>query len=197
MGTIHHHNIETHNMSSLKKSFLLMFFLVQLTWLNAQSANEKNNLDEKYLEKVASIDAAIETLYAVISGEKGEVRNWELLKYLFHPNAQMIASGKNREGKTVARYTSPDGYIDRSGKWLVDNGFFEEELHRTTEHFGHIAHVFSTYQTFRSKKETKPFMRGINSIQLLYDGNRWWVINIFWTQETTDNPIPKKYLPKK
>lgn len=183
-------------MTILKKGFLWMFFLVQWTYVNSQSTSEKNDLDEKYIEKVASIDATIETLYAVISGEKGEERNWELLKYLFHPKAQMIASGKGREGKIGVRYTSPDGYIDRSGKWLVENGFFEEELHRTTECFGPIAQVFSTYQTFHSKNETKPFMRGINSIQLLYDGKRWWVINIYWTQETPSNPIPKKYLPK-
>ncbi|MDO5968853.1 hypothetical protein Q4Q35_03455 [Flavivirga aquimarina] len=43
----------------------------------------------------------------------------------------------------------------------------------------------------------KPFMRGINSIQLLNDGDRWWVINIYWTQETEAKTIPIKYLPKK
>jgi len=165
-------------------------------WLQAQQTTKKDSLDDKYSEKVSSIDATVNTLYQVISGEKGEERNWELLKYLFHPDAKMIASGRNREGKIGARYSSPDGYINYSGKWLVENGFFEDELHRVTEQFGSLAHVFSTYQTFHSKKEAKPFMRGINSIQLLHDGHRWWVVNIYWSQEKPDNPIPKKYLPK-
>jgi len=43
---------------------------------------------------------------------------------------------------------------------------------------------------------TVPFMRGINSIQLLNDDNRWWIINIYWTQESEENPIPDMYLPK-
>ena len=62
--------------------------------------------------------------------------------------------------------------------------------------FGNMAHVFSTYESFRSKTDKTPFMRGINSIQLFHDGKRWWIINVFWKQESDDQPIPKKYLPK-
>jgi hypothetical protein len=39
-------------------------------------------------------------------------------------------------------------------------------------------------------------MRGINSIQLLNDGERWWVINIYWTQESDEKAIPEEYLPE-
>jgi hypothetical protein len=41
-----------------------------------------------------------------------------------------------------------------------------------------------------------PYARGVNSIQLLNDGQRWWIINIYWMQESEENPIPEKYLPK-
>jgi len=91
---------------------------------------------------------------------------------------------------------SPDDYINGSGQWLEENGFFEKEISRKTETFGNITHVFSTYESFHSESDEAAFMRGINSIQLLNDGTRWWVINIYWTQETSDNPIPKAYLPK-
>ncbi len=40
----------------------------------------------------------------------------------------------------------------------------------------------------------EPFARGINSFQLWNDGNRWWVITIFWEGESPGNPIPAKYL---
>jgi hypothetical protein len=39
-------------------------------------------------------------------------------------------------------------------------------------------------------------MRGINSVQLMYTGKRWAVMSIYFTQETPENPIPEKYLPK-
>lgn len=154
-----------------------------------------SNAQEKYLNKVQTLDSTLETLYAVISGEKGEERDWELFRYLFHADAKLIPSGKNREGKIGARYMTADDYINGSGKWLVENGFHEIEISRKVDTFGNITQVFSTYEAKRSKNDEKPFMRGINSIQLLNDGNRWWILNIYWTQESPTNPIPKQYLP--
>lgn len=151
---------------------------------------------ESYLNKVATLDSTIKTLYQVISGDKGEERNWELFKYLFHPDAKLIPTGKNQEGQYGARYMTPSDYIKSSGKWLVENGFHEIEIHRSVDTFGQITHAFSTYESYHNKKDTEPFMRGINSIQLLNDGTRWWIMNIYWKQETTENPIPIDYLPK-
>ncbi|RYC50983.1 hypothetical protein [Flagellimonas olearia] len=175
------------------KNQLLVLATVLMAWTNTTCAQAV--LDKKYGEKVKTLDSTIATLYSVISGEKGEERDWELFRYLYYPRAQMVASGKNPEGQVGARYLTPGEYISNSGDWLLTNGFFEDEIHRTTEQFGPIAHVFSTYETFHSRTEAESFMRGINSIQLLYTGERWWVMNIFWTQETEENPIPKEYLP--
>lgn len=152
--------------------------------------------EDNYLEKVKTIDSTIETLYAVISGEKGEARNWELFKYLFHADAKLIPSGKTRQEGSGARYMSAEQYIESSEKWLVENGFFEKEINRVENTFGSITHLFSTYESYRSEKDKEPFARGINSIQLLNDGTRWWIINIYWAQENEENPIPEKYLPK-
>jgi len=167
-----------------KLTTLLCFLAINLS-ISAQD----------YSAKVQSLDSTIETLYAVISGEKGEARNWELFKYLFHPQAKLIPSGKTKEGDIRARFITPDQYVKGNGKWLIENGFFEKEISRTVNTFGNITQVFSTYESFRSAADTTPFMRGINSIQLLNDGDRWWVINIYWTQENPTNPIPKQYLP--
>ena len=161
--------------------------------LFAHQINAQQNKDQ-YLPQVKTLDNTLQTLYNVISGEKGEERNWELFKFLFKPEAKLIPSGKSKEDLFNIKYMSTDDYIKTSGQWLVNNGFFEMEIHRSVDIFGNIAHVFSTYESFKSKSDTIPFMRGINSIQLLNDGNRWWIINIYWTQETEENPIPSKYL---
>lgn len=149
-----------------------------------------------YSKKVATLDSTIATLYSVISGDKGETRDWDLFKHLFKKDAKLIPTGKNKKGETNVRYMSPEEYIKTSGKWLVKNGFYEVEIKRETQTFGKITHVFSTYQSFKRKDDKKPFMRGINSIQLFNDGKRWWIVNIFWMQESEENPIPKNYLPK-
>jgi hypothetical protein len=62
------------------------------------------------------------------------------------------------------------------------------------EQYGSVVHVFSTYDSKKKLEDEKPFMRGINSIQLWNDGKRWWVVSVFWQAETVDNPIPGKYL---
>ncbi|MDB9782726.1 hypothetical protein OAB88_06450 [Winogradskyella sp.] len=169
---------------------ILYLLLFSSFILNAQETKD-------YHKNVATLDRTIETLYEVISGDKGVERNWDLFKHLFHENAKLIPTGKTDDGKITTRYMSPEDYINTSGKWLFENGFHEVELSRKTETFGNITHVFSTYHSFKRKNDRKPFMRGVNSIQLLNDGKRWWIINIYWMQESKENPIPEEYLKNK
>ncbi|TYA57286.1 hypothetical protein [Formosa maritima] len=173
----------------MKKLSTSLFVILFTFTLNAQEKTDK------YAHHVETLNSTLETLYSVISGEKGEERDWDLFKYLFKPEAKLIPSGNNPEGIYVARYMTPSDYVSSSGSYLVENGFFEKEIHRTVNTFGNITQVFSTYESFHSETETEPFMRGINSIQLLNDGERWWIINIYWTQESPENPIPSEYLP--
>lgn len=146
-------------------------------------------------EDVASIDAIMKAVYDVISGDAGQKRNWDRFRSLFHKDAKLIPSGKNRQtGIVGARFLTPEDYISSSGPLLEKDGFHERELARHVDQYGNIAQVFSTYHAFRKKDDKEPFMRGINSFQLLNDGKRWWVINIYWQAETPENPIPKQYL---
>lgn len=170
------------------KNLLLILILASIR-LNAQETKD-------YSKNVATLDSTIETLYAVISGDKGFKRDWDLFKYLLHKDAKLIPIGTSEDGKTVARYMNADAYIKSSGDWLMQNGFHELEINRVVETFGSMTHVFSTYESYRNKTDEKPFIRGINSIQLMYDGLRWWIINIYWMQESEEYPLPEQYLPK-
>jgi len=151
---------------------------------------------EQYAEDVKSLDNIMEALYGVISGDKGVKRDWERFKYLTIPEARLIPSRKNKKGITNYRIMTPDDYINLAGKNLEEKGFHEVEIHREVEQYGSLVHVFSTYESYRSKKDEKPFMRGINSIQLMNDGNRWWIVQIYWLGESKDLALPKEYLPK-
>ncbi|MFI1773250.1 hypothetical protein [Thalassobellus citreus] len=173
-----------------------LILLLAICFISITTHSQENPEAEKdYSSNVSTLDNTIESLYNVISGEKGKERDWDLFKFLFKPDAKLIPSWKNKAGVYEIRYMKPDDYINSSGKWLVENGFFEKEIHRNVNTFGNITQVFSSYETFYSETDEKPFMRGINSIQLLNDGERWWIVNIYWTQETEENPIPKAYLP--
>jgi hypothetical protein len=147
---------------------------------------------------VVSLDAIMKAVYDVISGDAGKPRDWERFRTLFHKDARMIPSGKNAQtGIIGARAYTPEEYIKRVEPVFAKDGFFEREAARRVEIYGNIAQVFSTYESFHSLADKKPFVRGINSFQLLNDGKRWWVVTIFWQGETADNPIPKKYLKSK
>ena len=103
----------------MKKSIFAVVVCCFLTTMCAGQTTTKT-----YLDKVQSLDSTIETLYAVISGEKGEARDWKLFEFLFHPDAKLIPSGKNKEGMYKARFMTPKEYIEQSGSWLEENGFF-------------------------------------------------------------------------
>jgi uncharacterized protein YfaT (DUF1175 family) len=171
------------------------FLFLTLLFSNITFAQEEEDKKAIYLSKVQTLDGAINSLYSVISGEKDVKRDWDFFKFLFKPGAKLIPSAK-KDCLHVVRYMAPDDYINSSGKWLLENGFFEKEISRKVEQFGNIAQVFSSYEAFHSESDAQPFMRGINSIQLLYDNQRWWIVNVYWMQESAEHPIPEVYLKK-
>jgi hypothetical protein len=142
---------------------------------------------------VATMDSTIAALYDVISGPPGK-RDWDRFRSLFVPGARLIPTGRRQTGEVGSRVLTPDEYVQRSAPLLEKNGFFEREISRRVEKFGNIAHVFSTYESRRAKDDAKPFARGINSIQLMNDGKRWWIVTVFWQAEDEKNPLPAEYL---
>ena len=141
-----------------------------------------------------SIDAIIAALYDVISGPAGKKRDWDRMRSLFMPGARLIPTGPRPGGGYGSRALTVEDYVTRGTPLFEKEGFFETELARRTESFGQIAHVFSTYEARHAPTDAKPFQRGINSIQLMNDGKRWWIVTIFWQGEDEKNPLPEKYL---
>ena len=143
---------------------------------------------------VQSMDAIVAALYDVISGPAGQQRDWDRMRNLFVPGARLIPAVYRPDSVPRLREMSVEDYIARSGPLLEKNGFFETEIARQVEQYGGVVHAFSTYESRRKADDEKPFVRGINSIQLFNDGQRWWVVTVFWEAERPDNPIPAKYL---
>jgi hypothetical protein len=146
-------------------------------------------------EDVKSPEAIVAAVYSVISGAKGQARDWDRMRSLFVPDARLIPSVSGKDGHTDAIFLTVDGYIERSNGRMTSGGFFEHSIHNEMEQFGNIVQVWSTYESRHNAEDEKPFARGINSFQLLKDGDRYWVVNIFWDSESPTKPIPAKYLP--
>ncbi len=145
---------------------------------------------------VGSIDAILGALYDVISGPAGQPRDWDRFRSLFLAEAYLIPTGVPQgSDRTRARFMSVEEYVTQSGPILEERGFFERQVGLVLERFENIAHAFSTYES-RWTPQGEVFQRGINSIQLLWDGERWWVANIMWRGVGPAQEIPKKYLKK-
>ena len=167
---------------------LLVFDLLAAPPLGAQQADPAD---------VETVDGIITALYASISGPMGEVRDFDRFRSLFADDARLIPTGpvgpQSPQGYVAL---TPEGYWERSSEALAQIGFTEAEIGRTTETFGRITHVFSTYESYREDQGTpaEPFARGINSIQLVEAEGRYWILTVFWDSERPDNPIPDRYI---
>lgn len=155
---------------------------------SAQSYSPLTALPGTRQADVGTIDSIIPALYATISGGVGQPRQWDRFLTLFHPNAHMIPT-RCGATKCIAQYMTPLEYRQRADSLLLALGFNERELVRRTERFGAIAQAYSSYASFRHG-ESAPFSRGINSIQLFWDGTRWWILSITWDDERPNNPLP-------
>ena len=142
----------------------------------------------------ASVDSIVAALYDVISGPAGAPRNWNRMRALFAPDARLMTIAPAREGGFALRAMTVEDYISRNMSAFNTNGFYEREIARTSDAFGQLVHVFSTYELLRSPNDPKPFMRGINSIQLAHDGKRWWIANLVWRAEDAGLALPERYL---
>lgn len=142
---------------------------------------------------VSSIDGIVKAFYATISGPKGQPRQWGRDKTLYVPNISFVSMSE-QGGKIRANVMSHQQYVNGTNGSFVENGFNEREINRVVRRFGNIAHVFSTYEYNNDDKTDKG--RGVNSLELFWDGTRWWISAASWDDERPNNPIPKEYLPK-
>jgi hypothetical protein len=171
----------------------------------AQSSTEKPAASQPLSSRVPtanpadvkSIDAILRAIYDVISGPAGP-RDWTRFHSLFAPEARLTSTTKNRDAKTEqepVRLLSVDDFAQRAGAYFSAHPFYESAIVNRVQKFGNIAQVFSSYAS-RTAPTEKPFTRGINSIQLFYDGSRWYVLSILWDEESPANPLPPEMAAK-
>ena len=139
---------------------------------------------------VQSIDSIIKAMYETISGPAGQPRQWDRDRALHHPDARLIPTRPiGGAGGPEAQVMDFDGFVASRTPYFETNDFYEIEIARQEFRFGSIAHVLSAYEA-RKSPEGELLRRGINSLQLFYDGTRWWIISCLWDNEREENPLP-------
>jgi len=139
----------------------------------------------------ATLDQLIKAIDAAVSGPANKDRT--CFRALFTPDARLIPLHVAKDGVATPRILTVQDWIDAVAK-RGDAVFYEHQIKVRTESWAHMAHLWSTYTTSETPNG-KPMDRGINSIQAIYDGKQWQVIEIVWQAETPAEPLAKKYLP--
>ncbi len=142
---------------------------------------------------VATVDGVVKAYYDVITGPAGQPRQWSRDRSLYIPDVRFV-SASVAKGKAYARIMTHQDFVDGSDPEMVRDGFFEREIHRVTRVYGNIVQVFSTYEEHRTA-DGPVEGRGVNALQLFWDGTRWWVASAIWFDEDPAHPIPKEFLP--
>jgi hypothetical protein len=146
-------------------------------------------------EDVSSQEGLLGAIYEVISGPAGD-RDWNRFRSLFLPQARLTRAGKNQDGVVTVNLMGVEDFIQLAGAAFKSDGFYEKAIVNRVQTFGNVAQVFSSYESRHAPAE-KPFTRGINSMQLVNDGKRWWVLSILWDSERADNPLPPQFAKAK
>jgi hypothetical protein len=138
-----------------------------------------------------TLDELITALDAAVSGPADKDRT--CIRELVLPDGRLTPMAKTADGSLAPHILTVDDWIaavQKHGHEMLD----ERQVKVKQEVYGSIAHLWSTYE-LRVGSDAKPTIRGINSIQAVYDGKRWRVYGILWQAETPATPIPEKYLP--
>lgn len=138
-----------------------------------------------------TLDDLVKALDDAVSGPVDKDRT--CMRQVLLPDARLIPVSKAKDGAVSPHILTVDDWITRV-KSSGHAPFYEVQVKYPAEVYGHIAHLWSTYE-IRPTPDGKPEVRGINSIQAVFNGSEWKVMEILWQAETPDEPIPAKYLP--
>ncbi|RKQ96003.1 hypothetical protein [Maricaulis maris] len=139
-------------------------------------------------DDTADIESTIDALYAVISGPVGQERDFNAMRAMFMEGAAMGAVGAGEGGNGAGSVITLDDYIERSGPWLVENGFTERATRTEIDQWGEIAYARSAYEGVNGVTG-EVFLIGVNYITLFKIDGDWKIASILWRTESEDWPV--------
>jgi len=148
----------------------------------------------------ASVDLLIAALYEGVSHGPDREPDWARLEPLFLPGARLTPP--RPMGDPSFRALSFDEFREAVRQGIASRreqgkptGFFESEIGREAAPFGHMTQLLSAYEARFGKDDPKPFLRGVNAIQVVrVENDRWVIVSIVWDTERAEEPIPERLL---
>ena len=146
---------------------------------------------------VSTIEGVIAALYRSVSFEAGGEPDWQLLRSLMLPGAVLA---QPMRGSDQVELLTVEEYISRFRKALGQStlrttGFHETVARVSTTRFGRTAHCHVVFEPRTDPASAEPLGRGVDSIELVRTGGRWWIASIATELEAPGRPIPEAFTP--
>ncbi len=141
-----------------------------------------------------AIRAIVDDVYAIVSGDKGEARDWDRLRRHFAPGGAMHVSMR-RGGQDAAARFDLEQFIAMATRNSQEQAFYEQPLVTRVEAFAGVAHAWSSY-TERRAKDAEPFGRGVNCFSFVKGKDGWRIATIAWSEENDLDKLPASMLPQ-
>jgi hypothetical protein len=138
-----------------------------------------------------SVDAITKNVVKVISKTKDQKHDWKAFRNLFHPEARIAILNHGDDFPDAYEYVTLNDFVEMMDEQYDGVGFEEVEISKVINEYNGIAHAFQSFEGHVLESDESG--RGINSYELVYYDNRWWITSLLWTLEDDSHPIPEKY----
>ena len=141
-----------------------------------------------------ALRAIVQDVYAIVSGDKGQPRDWDRLRKHFVEGGTMHVSMQRGERIAAAKF-DVEQFIAMANQNSQQQAFYEAPLVTRVEAFSGVGHAWSSY-TARSQKDGDPFARGVNCFTFVKTKDGWRIATIAWSEETDTVKLPAELLPR-
>jgi len=139
----------------------------------------------------------VEALYDMASFGPGPEPDWDMFRDAFLEDAVVVFSPR---GATPMRVMDVDAFIRDWMEFFRDaglegRGFHESIARMKVDQFGGLAHAWVIFEPRIGEEPPARQLRGLDSIELSFDGMRWWIAAITTDFEGPGQTIPADLVP--
>ena len=165
-------------MMNMRKLGLISLIVTTMIFVDMKGYAQETKLFTKYGDDVGTLDGIIKAYYDVVTIKKGEKVSYER-DSLLHIAGVRVGSAGIANGQPILHYTTLKEYHRQSDAYMEKNGYYEHETSRKVENIRNIYHVWSSYEA-KYIADGKIINQGVNSIELYFDGKRFWILGWFY-----------------
>lgn len=140
---------------------------------------------------LSTIQGISHELLRIITSENGGKTDWQSFKNLFLETSTLSVLQHGDHVKRPTRTMTINEFITLMGDGYSDKRFQGQQTGIAIQEYNGIANVF---QSSKSQDAGGPVATGINSYQLVFFNDRWWISHLLYVSNANGVEVPNEYL---